>query len=118
MPVTLTSLLTLAASLGGVVAASTLLTPDLRRRFLSRPLKDLFRFETMPFAGREIVYTAHVSRNVSPMFVGEDSAFADAGNQGHVQVRVGQRKLMARVRMKRRSSPREPTTTPLAAPRR
>lgn len=63
------------------------------------PLKDLFRFETMPFAGREIVYTAHVSRNVSPMFVGEDSAFADAGNQGHVQVRVGQRKLMARVRM-------------------
>jgi hypothetical protein len=63
------------------------------------PLKDLFRFETMPFSGREIVYTAHVSRNVSPMFVGEDSAFADAGNQGHVQVRVGQRKLMARVRM-------------------
>lgn len=63
------------------------------------PLKDLFRFETVPFAGREVVYTAHVSRNISPMFVGEDSAFADAGNQGHVQVRVGQRKLMARVRM-------------------
>ena len=38
-------------------------------------------------------------RNVSPMFVGEDSAFADAGVQGHVQVRVGQKKLMARVRM-------------------
>lgn len=63
------------------------------------PLKDLFRMETKGFSGREVVYTAHVSRNVSPMFVGEDSAFADAGAQGHVQVRVGQKKLMARVRM-------------------
>lgn len=63
------------------------------------PLKDLWRFETAPFAGREVVYTAHVSRNVSPMFVGEDSAFADAGVQGHVQVRVGQRKLMSRIRL-------------------
>jgi len=62
------------------------------------PLKDLFRFEKAPFGGREIVYTAHISRNISPMFVGEDSAFADAGAQGHVQVRVGQRKLMARIR--------------------
>jgi len=63
------------------------------------PLKDLFRTESKGFSGRETIYTAHVSRNVSPMFVGEDSAFADAGVQGHVQVRVGQKKLMARVRM-------------------
>jgi len=33
------------------------------------------------------------------MFVGEDSAFADAGAQGHVQVRISQRKLMARIRL-------------------
>ena len=63
------------------------------------PFKDFWRFEEVPFAGREVVYTAHISRNVSPMFVGEDSAFADAGAQGHVQVRVGQRKLMGRIRM-------------------
>jgi hypothetical protein len=63
------------------------------------PLKDLFRFETMEYGGREVVYTSHVSRNVSPMFVGEDSAFADAGVQGHVQVRVGQNKLMGRIRL-------------------
>jgi hypothetical protein len=63
------------------------------------PFKDYWRFEEVPFAGREVVYTSHISRNVSPMFVGEDSAFADAGAQGHVQVRVGQRKLMGRIRM-------------------
>jgi hypothetical protein len=63
------------------------------------PVSDLFRFEKVPFAGREVVYTAHVSRNASPMFVGEDSAFADATNQGHVQLRVHQRKLMGRIRL-------------------
>ncbi len=63
------------------------------------PVKDLFRFQTAEFAGREVVYSAHVSRNVSPMFVGEDSAFADAGVQGHVQLRIGQRKLMSRIRL-------------------
>lgn len=63
------------------------------------PLKELFKFETNPFGGREVVYTSHVSRNTSPMFVGEDSAFAAAGNQGHVQLRIGQRKLMGRIRL-------------------
>src|SRR5574343_1511090 len=63
------------------------------------PLKELFKFEHEGFTGREVVYTAHVSRNTSPMFVGEDSAIADAGAQGHVQVRVGQKKLMGRIRM-------------------
>lgn len=42
---------------------------------------------------------AHTSRNVSPMFVGEDSAFADAGNQGYTRMYVDQRKLMSRLRM-------------------
>jgi len=63
------------------------------------PLKDLFKVETKGFKGREVVYTSHVSRNVSPMFVGEDSAFADAGVQKHVPLRIGQKKLMARVRL-------------------
>lgn len=63
------------------------------------PLKDLFKTENKGFTGREVVYSSHVGRNVSPMFVGEDSAFADAGNQSHIQIRVGQKKLMARVRM-------------------
>jgi hypothetical protein len=53
----------------------------------------------VPFKGREIVRAAHTSRNVSPMFVGEDSAFADAGNQGYSRMFVDQRKLMSRLRM-------------------
>lgn len=63
------------------------------------PVKELFRFETLPFGGREVVYAGHVSRNASPMFVGEDGAMADATNQGHVQVRCDQKKLMGRIRM-------------------
>jgi hypothetical protein len=63
------------------------------------PLSDLLKPETVEFAGREVVYTADVTRNTSPMWVGEDGAFADAGAQGNVQVRIGQRKLMARVRL-------------------
>lgn len=42
---------------------------------------------------------SHTSRNISPMFVGEDSAFADAGNQGYSRMFVDQRKLMSRLRM-------------------
>jgi hypothetical protein len=63
------------------------------------PLKDLFKFETKGFQGREVVYTSHVSRNSSPMFVGEDGASAEAGSQGHVEVRVGQKKCLGTVRM-------------------
>lgn len=63
------------------------------------PLSDLLKPENVEFAGREVVYTADVTRNTSPMWVGEDGAFADAGAQGNVQVRIGQRKLMARVRL-------------------
>jgi len=63
------------------------------------PLKEMFRMEKAEFAGQDVVYNAHVSRNVSPMWVGEDGAFADAGNQGSIKVHIGQRKLMARVRL-------------------
>lgn len=62
-------------------------------------LRDLFKFQQVEFAGQDVVYNAHVSRNISPMFVGEDGAFADAGAQGSIKVHVGQRKLMARVRL-------------------
>lgn len=63
------------------------------------PFSDVFKTEDVPFGGRETVYDAHVSRNTSPMFTGEDSAMADAGAQGHVEVRVDQKKLMGRVRL-------------------
>lgn len=63
------------------------------------PLRDLIKTEKVPFKGREIVRASHTSRNVSPMFVGEDSAFADAGNQGYSRMFVDQRKLMSRLRM-------------------
>lgn len=63
------------------------------------PWGDIFKTQDVPYGGRETVYTAHVSRNSSPMFTGEDGAFAEAGAQGHVEVRVGQKKLMGRVRI-------------------
>ncbi len=63
------------------------------------PLKDLFKWSDVEFAGQEIVYDAHVQRNVSPMFCGEDGAFADAGAQQSIKVHIGQKKLMARVRL-------------------
>lgn len=65
----------------------------------ANPLRDVIKTESVPFRGREIVKLAHTSRNVSPMFVGEDSAFADAGQQGYTRLFVDQRKLMARIRM-------------------
>jgi hypothetical protein len=63
------------------------------------PLRDMIKTERVPFRGREIVRASHTSRNISPMFVGEDSAFADAGNQGYSRLFVDQRKLMSRLRM-------------------
>ena len=38
------------------------------------PFKDIFKMVTVPYGGRETVYTAHVERNTSPMFTGEDGA--------------------------------------------
>jgi hypothetical protein len=63
------------------------------------PLRDVIKTERVPFRGREIVRLSHTGRNVSPMFVGEDSAFADAGNQSYSRMFVDQRKLMSRLRM-------------------
>jgi len=63
------------------------------------PLRDIIKTERVPFRGREIVRLSHTTRNVSPMFVGEDSAFADAGNQGYSRMFVDQRKLMSRLRL-------------------
>lgn len=63
------------------------------------PLRDVIKTERVPFRGREHVRVSHTSRNVSPMFVGEDSAFADAGNQGYSRMFVDQRKLMSRLRL-------------------
>jgi hypothetical protein len=63
------------------------------------PLKDEFTWTDVDYAGLEIQYDAHVLRNISPMFCGEDGAFADAGAQQSIKVHINQRKLMARVRM-------------------
>jgi hypothetical protein len=63
------------------------------------PLKELWRTETVPYGGSSTEYDAHVSRNVSPMFTGEDGAMAEAGAQGHVKVTVNQKKLMGRIRI-------------------
>lgn len=63
------------------------------------PLRDVIKMESSPFKGREIVKLLHTGRNVSPMFVGPDSAFADAGQQSYQNLFVDQRKLMARIRM-------------------
>lgn len=63
------------------------------------PLRDLIKTERVPFRGREIVRLMHNTRNISPMPVGEDSAFADAGQQGYLRMFVDQRKLMSRLRL-------------------
>lgn len=65
----------------------------------ANPLRDVLKTERVPFKGREIVKLAHTGRNISPMFVGEDSAFADAGKQSYSRLFVDQRKLMSRIRM-------------------
>jgi len=62
-------------------------------------LRDIIKTETSPFKGREIVKLAHTGRNISPMFVGEDSGIAEAGGQAYARMFVGQKKLMARIRM-------------------
>ena len=63
------------------------------------PLRDLITTEQVPFRGREVVLAAHTSRNVSPMFTGEDSTLPDAGRQGYINLKVTPRKLNARIRM-------------------
>ena len=62
-------------------------------------LRDIIKTESVGFRGREVQALMHTTRNVSPMFVGEDSAFADAGQQGYVRMSVDQKKLMSRIRL-------------------
>ena len=63
------------------------------------PLRDIIKTEKSPFRGREVVRLSHTSRNVSPMFGGEDSLLAEAGNQGYSRMFIDQRKLTSRLRM-------------------
>lgn len=63
------------------------------------PLVDLFKPETIPHGGREVKYATKVGRNASPMFVGEDSAFATAGAPAYVQFSITTRKAMGRIRL-------------------
>lgn len=55
--------------------------------------------ERVPFKGLEIQRLMHTDRNVSPMFVGEDSAFAEAGQQAYAKFHIDQKKLMSRLRL-------------------
>ena len=63
------------------------------------PLRDLIKTEKVPFKGLEIQRLMHTAGNVSPMFVGEDGAFAEAGQQSYAKFHIDQRKLMSRLRM-------------------
>lgn len=62
-------------------------------------LKDVLKFQSSPFRGREIQKLAHVGRNRSPMFSGEDVEMREAGRQGYVRMFIDQKKLTARVRL-------------------
>lgn len=63
------------------------------------PMKDLMETKLMDkaYGGRQFVYDAHVERNISPMFTAEYGLFAEAGIQGHLQVKGDVRKMMGRV---------------------
>jgi hypothetical protein len=66
------------------------------------PLKDFFAKETTDadyLGGGGHLWSHHIGRNVSPMFVREGSAFAAAGAQRHVKGRIDIRKMMARLYM-------------------
>ena len=65
----------------------------------ANPLRDIIKTEKVPFKGLELQRLMHTSRNVSPMFVGEDSAFAEAGQQGYAKFSIDQKKLMSRIRL-------------------
>src|SRR3990167_8235349 len=63
------------------------------------PLRDLIKTEKVPFKGLEVQRLMHTDGNVSPMFVGEDGAFAEAGQQSYAKFHIDQKKLMSRLRM-------------------
>lgn len=64
------------------------------------PLTDAFPVESVDYlGGLGTKWAAHVGRNNSPFFAGEDSAYPVAGNQTTVQGRVNVTKHIARIRM-------------------
>lgn len=66
----------------------------------SFPLKDFFVAETTDadyLGGGGHIWSHHVGRNVSPMFVREGSAFAGGNAQRHIKGRIDIRKMMARL---------------------
>lgn len=63
------------------------------------PLKDKLKTQDIPYGGREVKWSAHVGRNQSPMAVGEGGAFAEAGQQSHIQTTITAKKIMARVEL-------------------
>ena len=66
------------------------------------PLKEFFEPEATDaeyLGGGGHLWSHHVGRNVSPMFVREGSAFAAAGAQRHLKGRIDIRKMMARLEM-------------------
>lgn len=66
----------------------------------SFPLKDFFKTEDIDYKGGDgHVWTAHVGRNTSPMFGGEDTLMAVAGNQSYKKGRINVTKLTARIRL-------------------
>ncbi len=66
----------------------------------SCPLKDVFKQERIDYkGGKGHIFVRHVGRNPSPFFGREDSAFAEAGSQRHLQGSVDVRKMYARVRL-------------------
>lgn len=62
-------------------------------------LKDKIKTVDIPYGGREAKWSAHVGRNTSPMAVGEGGAFAEAGQQRHIQTTITAKKIMARVEL-------------------
>jgi len=66
----------------------------------SFPLAKEFPTEAVDWKGGDgLVWAAHVGRNQSPFFAGEDSAYPVATSQQHVKGRIDMRKLIARIRM-------------------
>jgi len=63
------------------------------------PLRDLIKFENVPYGGSEVSYPVTVDRGIAgTMFVGEDGAIADAANRVHAKHVIDQKKQIGRVR--------------------
>lgn len=63
------------------------------------PLKDLFKPTDIPYGGREVVWNAHVGRNVGIMATGEGGGVPAAGQQRSIQARLKAKKVMGRIEL-------------------